>query len=84
MNFIDEFVAKGMLLFFHKLSFFPSKGELVYANYGRYSDFVALKKAGVDVKGKIVMMRYGPTSRGSKVCSGPTFLIRASAGMAKW
>ena len=63
-----------------QLSFFPLQGELVYANYGRYSDFVALKKAGVEVKGKIVMMRYGPTSRGSKVRNVCAFLSEHRQG----
>src|SRR5260370_5354948 len=32
---------------------------LVYANYGLPPDYEALEKAGVDVKGKIVTVRYG-------------------------
>src|SRR6267143_2961419 len=32
---------------------------LVYVNYGLPPDYEALKKAGVDVKGKIVIARYG-------------------------
>lgn len=39
---------------------------LVYANYGLPPDYDALKKAGVDVKGKIVIVRYGNSFRGVK------------------
>jgi N-acetylated-alpha-linked acidic dipeptidase len=40
--------------------------ELVYANYGLPPDYEALQKAGVDVKGKIVIVRYGNSFRGVK------------------
>jgi N-acetylated-alpha-linked acidic dipeptidase len=39
---------------------------LVYANYGLPGDYDALKKLGVDVKGKIVIVRYGNSFRGVK------------------
>src|SRR2546423_6365277 len=39
---------------------------VVYANYGLPPDYDALKKAGVDVKGKIVIVRYGNSFRGVK------------------
>ena len=39
---------------------------LVYANYGLPPDYDALQKAGVDVKGKIVLVRYGNSFRGVK------------------
>ncbi|HXM34684.1 MAG TPA: M28 family metallopeptidase, partial [Pyrinomonadaceae bacterium] len=39
---------------------------LVYANYGLPPDYEALQKAGVDVKGKIVLVRYGNSFRGVK------------------
>ncbi|MEM1447755.1 MAG: M28 family peptidase [Planctomycetota bacterium] len=41
-------------------------GEVVYANYGRREDFVALAELGVDCKGKIVLARYGGNFRGYK------------------
>ena len=40
--------------------------SLVYANYGLPPDYEALEKAGVDVKGKIVIVRYGNSFRGVK------------------
>lgn len=40
--------------------------SLVYANYGLPPDYEALKKLGVDVKGKIVLARYGNSFRGVK------------------
>lgn len=39
---------------------------LVYVNYGLPPDYAALKKLGVDVKGKIVIARYGNSFRGVK------------------
>ena len=42
-------------------------GQIVYANYGRPEDFNALEKLGVDVRGKIVLVRYGELFRGLKI-----------------
>jgi N-acetylated-alpha-linked acidic dipeptidase len=39
---------------------------LVYANYGLPEDYDYLRAQGVDVKGKIVIVRYGVTWRGMK------------------
>ncbi|KAK6465991.1 membrane protein [Scheffersomyces coipomensis] len=39
----------------------------VYANYGRKEDFEKLAALGVDVKGKIAIVRYGGIFRGLKV-----------------
>ena len=36
-------------------------------NYGRPEDYVAIEKMGIDVKGKIVLVRYGSLFRGLKV-----------------
>ena len=41
-------------------------GEVVYANYGLPDDYAALDELGVDVRGKIVMVRYGGSFRGVK------------------
>src|SRR5690242_15473739 len=43
------------------------EAEVVYANYGRPEDFQRLKELGVDVRGKIVLVRYGENFRGVKV-----------------
>ena len=40
--------------------------DMVYANYGRLEDFKKLREMGVDVKGKIVIVRYGMNFRGVK------------------
>ena len=40
--------------------------DIVYANYGRPEDFKLLKERGVDVRGKIVLVRYGENFRGVK------------------
>lgn len=42
-------------------------GPVVYANYGRVEDFNALESIGVDVKGNIVIARYGKIFRGDIV-----------------
>jgi len=43
------------------------EAEVVYANYGRPEDFAKLKEMGVDVRGKIAIVRYGANYRGVKV-----------------
>jgi N-acetylated-alpha-linked acidic dipeptidase len=44
-----------------------ASGQVVYLNYGRPEDYVAIEKLGIDVKGKIVLARYGGLFRGLKV-----------------
>ncbi|HXS27844.1 MAG TPA: transferrin receptor-like dimerization domain-containing protein [Steroidobacteraceae bacterium] len=41
-------------------------GELVYVNFGMNDDYKALARRGVDVRGKIVIARYGGGWRGLK------------------
>jgi N-acetylated-alpha-linked acidic dipeptidase len=41
-------------------------GEVVYANYGLPRDYAELERLGVDVRGKIVLVRYGQSFRGVK------------------
>jgi N-acetylated-alpha-linked acidic dipeptidase len=41
-------------------------GELVYANYGNQQDYEELARRGIDVRGKIVIVRYGNSFRGVK------------------
>ena len=41
-------------------------GALVYVNYGIPDDYVQLAKLGIDVRGKIVIARYGKSWRGIK------------------
>jgi N-acetylated-alpha-linked acidic dipeptidase len=40
--------------------------ELVFVNYGIPEDYETLKKMGIDVKGKIVLAKYGNSWRGIK------------------
>jgi N-acetylated-alpha-linked acidic dipeptidase len=42
------------------------EAELVYANYGRPEDFKRLEELNVEVRGKIVVVRYGANYRGVK------------------
>jgi N-acetylated-alpha-linked acidic dipeptidase len=42
-------------------------GEVVYANYGRMEDFDRLAAEHIDLRGKIVLARYGANFRGVKV-----------------
>jgi N-acetylated-alpha-linked acidic dipeptidase len=41
-------------------------GELVYVNYGVPKDYETLERNGIDVRGKIVIARYGGSWRGIK------------------
>jgi len=41
--------------------------DVVYANYGTQEDFKKLASLGIDIKGKIVLVRYGGNFRGVKV-----------------
>jgi N-acetylated-alpha-linked acidic dipeptidase len=41
-------------------------GELVFVNYGLPDDYDQLQKMGIDVKGKIVIAKYGRSWRGIK------------------
>ncbi|HET7225101.1 MAG TPA: M28 family metallopeptidase [Candidatus Eisenbacteria bacterium] len=41
--------------------------DVVYANYGDVGDFKKLAELGIDVRGRIVLMRYGRIFRGLKV-----------------
>ena len=41
-------------------------GELVFVNYGLPDDYAQLTKLGIDVKGKIVIAKYGRSWRGIK------------------
>ncbi|MEO8727584.1 MAG: M28 family metallopeptidase [Acidobacteriaceae bacterium] len=40
--------------------------QAIYVNYGRLEDFKKLKAMGVDMKGKIAVVRYGENFRGVK------------------
>lgn len=41
--------------------------QYVYVNYGTYQDFVDLQEAGVELEGKIALIKYGGIFRGLKV-----------------
>jgi N-acetylated-alpha-linked acidic dipeptidase len=41
-------------------------GELVFVNYGLPQDYEVLDRLGIDVKGKIVIAKYGHSWRGTK------------------
>jgi N-acetylated-alpha-linked acidic dipeptidase len=43
-----------------------AEADVVYANYGSPADFDKLKQMNVDVRGKIVIVRYGENFRGVK------------------
>lgn len=42
-------------------------GAVVYANYGDVEDFARLTAMGIDVRGRIALVRYGKVFRGLKV-----------------
>ncbi|HSR68907.1 MAG TPA: M28 family metallopeptidase [Acidobacteriota bacterium] len=63
----DSF-SRDVILPFHAYS--PSgqvEGQVVYVNYGLPDDYAALEEMGVEVRGKIVLARYGRSFRGVKV-----------------
>ena len=43
------------------------EADVIYANYGTPEDFEKLEKLKIDVRGKIVLVRYGQNFRGVKV-----------------
>ena len=43
-----------------------AEAEVVYANYGSLEDFQKLQQMNIDVRGKIVLVRYGQNFRGVK------------------
>lgn len=45
----------------------PVVAQVVYANYGRPEDFAYLRDAGINVTGKIIVIRFGRVFRGNKV-----------------
>jgi N-acetylated-alpha-linked acidic dipeptidase len=53
-------------------------GEVVYANYGLPEDYAELERLGVDVRGKIVLVRYGRSFRGVKAQQAE---LRGAAGL---
>lgn len=44
-----------------------AKAPYVFCNYGTYADFEELQKAGVELEGKIALVKYGGIFRGLKV-----------------
>ena len=42
-------------------------GQVVYVNYGTEEDYKQLEETGVDLRGKIALVRYGKVFRGLKV-----------------
>ena len=63
----DSF-SQDVILPFHAYS--PSgevEGQVVYANYGLPDDYAELQKQGIEVGGKVVLVRYGRSFRGVKV-----------------
>ncbi|CAD6192308.1 unnamed protein product [Caenorhabditis auriculariae] len=47
--------------------------DVVYCNYGSRNDFRLLREIGLDVKGKIAMIRFGHDNRGQKVKNAEEF-----------
>lgn len=59
---------KNLDKFPHALVCHSLQGDLVYVNYGRTEDFFQLEREmGVNVTGRIVIVRYGKIFRGNKV-----------------
>ncbi len=54
------------------------EAEVVYVNYGLPGDYARLTELGVDVRGRIVLVRYGESFRGVKVKEAE---VRGAAGV---
>ena len=48
-------------------------GEVVYAHHGSESDLKQIQSLGIDLKGKILLMRYFGTGEGTKVANAEKF-----------
>ena len=59
--------ARGMFAYLGYAATGDVTGEVVYANYGTKADFETLKAQGVDLRGKIILCRFGGNYRGYKV-----------------
>jgi N-acetylated-alpha-linked acidic dipeptidase len=44
--------------------------EVVYVNYGRFEDYELLREHGIDLTGRVVLVRYGKGFRGNKAMLG--------------
>lgn len=65
---------------FHGFSVAGSaEGQLVYANMGRLEDYQALKDRGIDLNGKIALVRYGGSFRGLKITAGEEYGIAGAS-----
>ena len=67
---LDEDAANARLAVpvFHGLSKDGNvTGNLFYANYGRQEDYDEVERLGVNITGKIALVRYGAILRGLKV-----------------
>ena len=67
---LDEDAANARLAVpvFHGLSKDGNvTGKLFYANYGRQEDYDEVERLGVNITGKIALVRYGAILRGLKV-----------------
>lgn len=49
------------------------QAQVVYANYGDVDDFRALQRLGIDLRGRIALVRYGRIFRGLKVRNAERF-----------
>ncbi|PKI83410.1 glutamate carboxypeptidase II [Malassezia vespertilionis] len=63
----DPYSAHGVPPFHGFAASGNVRGELVFVGAGRKSDFDMLAEHGIDVRGKIVLLRYGHVFRGLKV-----------------
>lgn len=63
----DAIRARGEFAYLGYAASGEVRGEVVYANYGTKQDFDTLRRLGVDVRGKLVLARFGGNYRGFKV-----------------
>ncbi|MFQ5529770.1 MAG: PA domain-containing protein, partial [Gemmatimonadota bacterium] len=63
---LDDAVHAGVPVFNAYSGNGSAEGAIVYANYGLPVDYAVLDSLGVDVRGRIVLVRYGRSFRGIK------------------
>ncbi|XP_076052374.1 putative N-acetylated-alpha-linked acidic dipeptidase [Oratosquilla oratoria] len=67
----DESIPHGFLAFSPAGTIVTE--ELVYANYGLFSDFEELERLGLSPRGRVVIVRLGKVFRGDKVLNAERF-----------
>ncbi|KDO35552.1 hypothetical protein SPRG_00397 [Saprolegnia parasitica CBS 223.65] len=85
----ESYINKPSVTPFHYYSMNgTAQGKLVYAHYGRSNDYDRLRAAGVDLNGKVLLVRMGRISLAAKVEiakeTGAVAVLTYRQGVAEW